>query len=219
MAPSQERPDLIERLEALEDEVADVVRGLLLRLRLARLLRRFPERPVRAGFVFVNGFITIALLAAVAMVLQTPFLFPSLGPTAFLLFFRPLAPASSPRNTLCGHALGILCGYGALALTGLGHAPSVMAAGTDLPRIFAAALSLAATGGLMILLRVPHPPAGATTLIVSLGLITTPFHLAVIEFAVGLLLLQALAINRLAGIAYPLWAPKEPASAGPGARR
>ena len=46
--------------------------------------------------MFLNGFITIALLAAVAMVSRTPFVFPSLGPTAFLFFFTPRAPAASP---------------------------------------------------------------------------------------------------------------------------
>ena len=39
------------------------VRGLLQRLRLTRLLGRFHERLVWAAFMFVNGFVTIALLA------------------------------------------------------------------------------------------------------------------------------------------------------------
>ena len=58
----------------------------------------------------------------------------------------------------------------------------------------------------MILLKAAHPPAGATTLIVSLGIVTRPLHLVVIEIAVALLTLQAIAINRLAGLDYPLWA-------------
>ncbi len=45
--------------------------------------------------------------------------FPSLGPTAFLFFFTPRAPAASPRHTIYGHAIGIVCGYGALWLFGL----------------------------------------------------------------------------------------------------
>jgi len=55
-----------------------------------------------------------------------------------------------------------------------------------------------------------HPPAGATTLIISLGIVTRPADLLVIEAAVGLLTLQAIVINRLAGIDYPLWASKPP---------
>jgi CBS-domain-containing membrane protein len=58
----------------------------------------------------------------------------------------------------------------------------------------------------MILLKSAHPPAGATTLIISLGMVTRPFHLLVIEIAVAILTLQAIVINRLAGIDYPFWA-------------
>ena len=149
----------------------DVTRGLVARLRLTRLLGRFPERPVWALFMFVNGFVTIALLAGVAMLTRVPFVFPSLGPTAFLFFFTPLLPTASPRNCVIGHAIGIACGYGALLVTGLEHAPPAMMTGVDLHRVIAAALSLSATGALMILLKAAHPPAGATTLIISLGIV------------------------------------------------
>jgi CBS-domain-containing membrane protein len=86
-----------------------------------------------------------------------------------------------------------------------------MVMGVGLTRIGAAALSLAATGALMILFKAAHPPAGATTLIVSLGIITKPQHLAIMLLAVALLTLQAIVINRLAGIDYPLWAKRMPA--------
>lgn len=186
-----------------------VIRGIAARLRVSWLLHRFDERRVWAAFMFVNGFFTIAMLAALAMVTRTPFVFPSLGPTAFLFFFTPRVPAASPRNTIYGHAIGILCGYGALWLFGLQHAPPAMATGVSAARIGAAALSLASTGALMILLKAAHPPAGATTLIISLGIVTQPFNLVVIEIAVAILTLQAIAINRLAGIDYPLWALRE----------
>jgi CBS domain-containing membrane protein len=164
-----------------------------------------PRAGTSALFVFVNGFLTTAILAGVAMLTQTSFIFPSVGPTAFLFFFSPTAPAASPRNALFGHALGILCGYGSLWLLGLTHAPSAMREGVTVARVLAAALSLASTGASMILLRTVHPPAGATTLIISLGIITKPLHLLIIEIAVALLTLQAIIINRLAGRAYPLW--------------
>src|SRR5579859_3470635 len=156
------------KLELLEPQVT---RGLIARLRLTKLLERFPERPVWALFMFVNGFITIALLAAVAMISHTPFVFPSLGPTAILLFFTPLAPPASPRHALYGHAIGILCGYGSLWLLGLQHAPPAIVAGVDFRRVLAVALSLALTSALMILLKAAHPPAGATTMIISLGIV------------------------------------------------
>jgi CBS domain-containing membrane protein len=191
------------RLVLLDPAVA---RGIVSQLRLADLLERFSERPVWALFMFINGFVTIAILASVAMISHTPFIFPSLGPTAILLFYTPSSPTASPRHTIYGHAVGILCGYGSLLLVGLHHAPPAIAVGVDSRRIMAAALSLAFTGALMILFKAAHPPAGATTLIVSLGIVSKPFYLLVIEIAVAALVGQAIVINRLAGLDYPLWA-------------
>ena len=187
----------------------EVTRSLASRLQLTQLLTRHAERPTWALFMFLNGFVTIAILAGVAMLSGTPFIFPSLGPTAFLFFFTPRVPAASPHHTIVGHGIGILCGFAALWIFGLLHAPPAMATGVSAARVGAAALSLASTGALMILFKAAHPPAGATTLIISLGIVTRPFHLLVIEIAVVALTLQAIAINRLAGIDYPLWALRE----------
>jgi CBS domain-containing membrane protein len=188
----------------------EVVRGIAARLRVTWLLRRFDERKVWAAFMFVNGFVTIGLLSLVALATGTPFVFPSLGPTAFLFFFDPRAPSASPHHALIGHAVGIACGYGSLVLLDLQHSGSALALGVTGPRVLAAALSLAATGALMILLKAAHPPAGATTLIISLGAIARPRDLVIIEVALALLVLQAIVINRLAGLDYPSWRPRTP---------
>lgn len=184
------------------------VTTLLDRLRLARLLARWPARLVWAAYMFVNGFISIGLLALLAALTHNPFVFPSLGPTAYLFFFSPLAPASTPRNTILGHAIALVCGYGAFALAGL-SAQGGLPAHLMWPRVLAAALSLSATGAVMVLANINHPPAGATTLIVALGIITEPRYLLVIEVAVILLTAQAFVINRLAGLPYPSWRIKE----------
>ena len=169
-------------------------------IRTTRLAR------IWALFMFVNGFISIGILCGLAIVFRTPFIFPTLGAIAFLVFFTPTAPAASPRNALCGHAVALICGYGALWITGLQDAgPAIM---TELhwARILAVGLSLAATGALMIRLNVAHPPAAATTLIVSLGVVSRPEYLLILEIGVALLVGQAIIINRLAGVRYPLWA-------------
>ncbi len=155
----------------------------------------------------VNSFASIGLLALLAMLTGVPFVFPSLGPTAFMVFARPLAASASPRQALAGHLIGILCGYLALRLFGLADTSSVMLVGMDVARVFAAAFSLAATGALMMILHVSHPPASATTLIVSLGFVHEPRHLVMIEVAVALLVAQAIVVNRIAGVRYPLWSP------------
>jgi CBS-domain-containing membrane protein len=48
--------------------------------------------------------------------------------------------------------------------------------------------------------------SAATALIVSLGVVTRPVYLVVLEAAVGLLVVQAIIINRLTGVRYPFWA-------------
>jgi CBS-domain-containing membrane protein len=162
---------------------------------------------VLAIFSFINGCLSIGLMAIVALVTGSPFIFPSLGPTAFLFFYTPRAPSASPRNTLVGHTLGVLAGYGSLIVTGLTTAGPALSVGMTWPRVLAAALSLGLTAGLMVLCKAPHPPAGATTLIISLGILTQPWQLILLLVAVVMLTIQALAINRLAGIPYPFWNP------------
>lgn len=180
-------------------------------LGLGRTVRPFPQTLVWAAYVFVNGFISIELCAVLAVSTGVPFVFPSLGPTAYLLFFMPLAESSSPRNTIIGHAIGLACGYGALTIaTRIPVLASTAYSGIDWSKVVAAALSLALTGALMVLLKAGHPPAGATTLIVSLGVISMPAHLLVIEAAVVVLTAQAFIINRIAGLPYPLWKHRQP---------
>lgn len=93
---------------------------------------------------------------------------------------------------------------------GLTDDPPALASEVSAGRVGAAALSLGLTAGLMVWAKVPHPPAGATTLIVSLGILREPDQLAVLMLAVGLLVVQGIVINRLAGIRYPLWRAATP---------
>lgn len=111
---------------------------------------------------------------------------------------------------LCGHLIGALCGWTSLWVCGLQDAPAAFITGVEWPRVVAAGLSLGMASALMILFRVAHPPAGATALIVSLGLMHELQQLPVLLSAVALLVGQAFVINRLAGIPYPLWKTPQP---------
>jgi CBS-domain-containing membrane protein len=183
-----------------------VVRGLAARFHLAHLFKRFPERAVWALFMFLSGFVTIGSLTVMAMLSRTAFIFPPLGASAFLLFHAPSSAAASPRNTVYGHALGIISGYIALWVTNLEHAGPALADGVTPARVIACALSLALSGALMILAKAPHPPAAATTLVISLGIVVRPAQLGILELAVFVLTAQAIIINRFAGLNYPYWA-------------
>lgn len=189
----------------MPDSFSQLALGLARRMRIPSLVARHDTTSVMGLFAFVNGLISIGLMSLAALVTGSPFIFPSLGPTAFLLFYTPTAPAASPRNTVLGHLIGCLAGYLALVVFALQDAPPALASEVSAGRVGAAALSLALTSGLMVWLKLPHPPAGATTLIISLGILRTPGQLAVLMLAVVLLTGQGFIINRLAGIPYPLW--------------
>jgi CBS-domain-containing membrane protein len=184
------------------------VHGLALRFGLGRLEQHHDQRAVIGTYVLMNSAISIAILATIAALSKEPFVFPSLGPTAFLLFYAALGTQSAPRNVFCGHLIGVLAGYLALVIFGLSTVPANL---TDVtaPRVAAVTLSLCLTLSLMVWLHVPHAPAGATTLIVALGLLRTPGQLTVLMIAVVLMIVQGIVINRLAGLPYPLWAPRK----------
>lgn len=156
-------------------QLSHVVRNLLLRLRFTELAKHHDSTVVLGAFSFINGCLSIAIMSTVALISHEPFIFPSLGPTAFLFFYSPLAVSASPRNTFYGHLIGAAAGLGSLLVFGLQDVAAAFSAGVDAPRVGAAALSLGLTSGLMVLFRAPHPPAGATTLIISLGILRT-FH-------------------------------------------
>ncbi len=189
-------------------EMNSVVAGLARRMRIPALVQRHNATSVMGLFAFVNGLISIGLMAGAAYLTGAPFIFPSLGPTAFLFFYTPTLASAAPKNAVLGHLVGALSGYVSLWVFGLTADPPALATQVTGGRVGAAALSLALTSGLMVWFKVPHPPAGATTLIVSLGILRTPFQLAVLMLAVVLLTIQGFVINRTAGIDYPTWAPK-----------
>lgn len=190
-------------------EMSDVLGGVIQRFRLSWLLQHHSRVPLLATFSFVNGCISIGIMSIIAVITRSAFIFPSLGPTAFLFFYTPTAPTASPRNTIVGHTIGCVAGYFALVITGLTAAPPATTVGVTWARVIAAAISLGLTSGLMVLFRSPHPPAGATTLIISLGILKQPGQIAILMLAVLLLTAQAFVINRLAGIDYPLWNPRK----------
>ncbi len=159
-----------------------------------------------ALYTFVGGLLTIALSGALAWALDEPLVFPSLGATAFLFFETPMAEVASPRNTLTGHYVGALIATFWLFVFGLQDNPNALVEGFSVERAAAVALSVGCTGGILRLLRAAHPPAGATTVIVSAGLLHTASQLAALAAGVALLTLSAHVLNRLLGVPAPRWA-------------
>ncbi|MFB6193497.1 MAG: HPP family protein [Halobaculum sp.] len=131
------------------------------------------------GLLFVAG-----LLAVVS---GEPFVFPSLGPSAYLLAVRS---DGSARRVVGGHAVGVAAGavaYGSLA-AGVAVTDAFQPFDPAVVRLAAASVvAVAATTAGMLLTETRHAPACATTLIVSLGLLSAPRDLVVILLSVGVL--------------------------------
>lgn len=161
-----------------------------------------------ALYAFVACLLAIAASGLAAYHFEQPLLFPSLGPTAFLFFEYPLAAGASPRNTLIGHLVAILVGALSLAIFGLLDHPSVLQEGMTLARVGAGALSMGLTSAVLLLLKASHPPAGATVLIVSLGLLQTPREMVALMAGIVLLTVVGWTTNRLLGVSVPVWAAK-----------
>lgn len=156
---------------AANEEMADVVGGLASRLQMKYLLRHYDSTLLLALFSFVNGCLSIGLMTTAARLTGAPFIFPSLGPTAYLSFSSPTAPAAAPRNAILGHFIGATVGWLMLTAFRLNDAGPALTAGISWPRVLAATLSLGFTCAGMVLFRAPHPAGAATMLIVSLGLL------------------------------------------------
>ena len=168
---------------------------------LALVLASLSSRLARAARVSLGAGLAIAVCSGMAFWTALPWVFPSLGPTAFLAFVAPTAPANHPRRVLVAHGVAVLSGAAALHLFGVTDVPAVLTR-LDLAHLGAVTFALAATGGLTVLLDAEHAPAGATTLIVALGLIRDPRDLALVEAAVLVLVLVCAGLRRL-GLAQP----------------
>jgi hypothetical protein len=116
----------------------------------------------------------VALVGLAGVLVGRPFLLPSLGPTAALVGVSPGQPEARAWNTVAGHGGGLVAGLIAVILTGAANAPTVFTDKVLAPeRALASVIAIALTIVLGILLRASHPPAAATTLLVSLGGIRT----------------------------------------------
>lgn len=144
--------------------------------------------------------VVLAASGAVGLALHQPWLFPSLGPTVMLFFESPGQKASRPLNSLVGHGVGLLAGIATLYAFGLQNDAAVPAAGLTSAYLIAGAPSVAITTLVLTSFRTPHPPAGATTLIVSLGILRGPTSWASMAGAIVLITVLGWGLNMLFGV-------------------
>lgn len=117
----------------------------------------------------IGGILTL-IPGLIGLAAGNPWLFPSLGPSAFLQAANPQQPSSRFYNTLVGHLLGIAAGVLAVLILAASNEPSVLATHQLYPhRVWASGLGIALVLLFQLLLRANHPPAAATTLLITLG--------------------------------------------------
>ena len=68
-------------------DISAIVEGFGTRFRIPVLVSRHSQTSVMGLFALVNGVLSIALMSMAAVATGQAFIFPSLGPTAFLLFY------------------------------------------------------------------------------------------------------------------------------------
>ncbi len=144
--------------------------------------------------------VLLAGLGSVVWASGLPFLFPSLGPTAYLFATNPDAPASRPRSVVGGHAIGVVAGLFAYHALGGGVVLTAATGAWSLASLRLAASGVVAVGlttAGMLATDTGHAPACATTLIVSLGILSAPLEGAIIVVAVTVLLIQQELLSRL----------------------
>ncbi|MCU4972409.1 HPP family protein [Halobacteria archaeon AArc-m2/3/4] len=160
----------------------------------------------RVGTTIHAGFL-VTVTAAVAWLSGLPMLFPSLGPSAFVLAMFPRSEASNARRVIGGHVIGVVAGLLAYALLagGVTMTNALEPGSVEGLRLAASGvLAMVLTVAGMLWARARHPPACATTLIVSLGLLPTLLEGALIVGAVVVLVSahRALMIGERASRSY-----------------
>lgn len=161
------------------------------------LAKRLDRPGVGAAYGGLLGLAVLCVAGVVGLALHQPWLFPSLGPTVMIFFESPASAAARPHAALVGHGVGLVAGYVCLLVFGLTDAPSVVQGGLTGPHVLAGALSVALTTVVLTLLRLQHPPAGATTLIVSLGILHQPMQLLAMAGAIVLVTVLGFVLNRI----------------------
>ncbi|MFC3300552.1 HPP family protein [Arthrobacter agilis] len=162
-------------------------------------LRASHHRVGSALYAALLSLIVLAASGAVGLALHAPWLFPSLGPTVMLFFESPGEKSSRPSNALIGHGVGFLAGAACLYGFGLQDDPSAPAGGLTPAHLAAGALSVALTTLVLTWAKKPHPPAGATTLIISLGILSAPAQLLSMLGAIVLITAVGWGLNILLG--------------------
>ena len=132
---------------------------------------------------WLGGTLATATLAMVGNEIALMMILGSFGASCLLIFAYPASPFAQPRNVIGGHFIATLTGLAFMTWFGIHWWSMAMAVGTAI--------------ALMLLCRMPHPPAGSNPLIVMLGAAKWNFLITPTLLGAIVLVMVALVYNNL----------------------
>ena len=137
---------------------------------------------------FIAGLFSVITIAALSLLTYKTqygiFLVASFGSSMVVLFGYPESPFAQPKNIFFGHLLTSLVG---VLFVNFIH----------LPLYVTIPLAVGIAVGLMILLNVPHPPAGGNPIIVIMGSVSFDFLINPIISGTIIILIFGIILNRI----------------------
>tara|TARA_Y100000817_G_scaffold305779_1_gene290246 strand:+ start:266 stop:730 length:465 start_codon:yes stop_codon:yes gene_type:complete len=137
---------------------------------------------------FIAGLFSVITIAALSLLTYKTqygiFLVASFGSSMVVLFGYPESPFAQPKNIFFGHLLTSLVGV-------------LFVNFIPLPLYVTIPLAVGIAVGLMILLNVPHPPAGGNPIIVIMGSVSFDFLINPIISGTIIILIFGIILNRI----------------------
>jgi hypothetical protein len=144
-----------------------------------------------------------AALSIPAWITGLPLVVSSLAPSLLLAAATPDARESSAGSLVSGHGIAVVAALAVIAAFGLGSEPSALVAGVTTARMAAVPAALVLTLAGMLAVGRLHAPAGATALLVVLGIVRPGGDVVVlaatIAYTAGVVALFPALAARLAG--------------------
>jgi len=141
------------------------------------------ERPGWIACALAAG--GVAVMSVAAWITGLPAVVPSLAPSLLGAATSPGRREHAPTTLLVGHFIAILAALASLVAFDLLGEPPVLAARMSAARMLALPVALALTLAGMLIVRRVHPAAGATTLLVGMGIVRPGGDLVVLVAAIA----------------------------------
>lgn len=160
------------------------------------LFKPFDTCPARLpttniAIAWLGGVLATAVISYAHFSLEYKLILGSFGASCLLIFAYPNSPFAQPRNVIGGHFIASLTGLVFLTFLGATWWTMALAVGTAI--------------ALMLLARMPHPPAGSNPLIVMTAGAGWDFLWTPTLFGSLMLVLVALIYNNLGNRRYPTY--------------